>query len=211
MTVIPEEDKELLGEIFAQKMHKDVRVLLFTRKGDSSSREAVELLKEVSSLSPRISFQVYDFDSDRGTAVKHGIARAPAVTILGGRDHGIRYYGVPFEQEFETLLEWLISVSGGRVSLSQETLEELKELRNEKKLTVLVTYACPQCPEVAQRVIEFAIASEKISADIIDIFEFPEVKKDFPVPVSTPTIFAGDKTLSGWRGSDETALLELVK
>jgi glutaredoxin-like protein len=211
VSVIPEEDRELLREIFAEKMQKDVEVLLFTRRGDSSSTEAVRLLEDVSSLSPKISLRVYDFDRDRDVAVEHGIARAPAVTIRGGRDYGIRYYGVPFEQEFETLVEWLISVSRGRAGLSPETLRELRELRDEKKLTVLVTYACPQCPEVAQRVIDFAVASEKINVDIIDIFEFPEVKKDFPVLVSTPKIFAGDKTLTGWRGSDEAALLELIK
>lgn len=211
MTVIPEEDAELLRNVFAEKMQGDVTVLLFIKTGDSSSEEAVKLLREVSALSQKISLKVYDSDKDREELEKYGITRVPAVTLIGGGDYGIRYYGVPFEQEFETLIEWLIGVSRGRVNLGQETIEGLKELREEKKITVLVTYACPQCPEVAQRTIEFAIASDKISVDIIDIFEFPDVKKDFPVLVSTPKIFAGDRTLTGWRGSDETSLLELIK
>lgn len=211
MTVIPEEDAELLREIFDEKMRSDVEVLLFIKREDSSSDEAEKLLKELSALSPKISLQVYDFDKDREAVERYGISRVPAVTIIGEKDYGIRYYGVPFEQEFETLIEWLISVSRGDVDLSPETLKRLEELEKDKKLTVLVTYACPQCPEVAQRVIEFAVASDNISVDIIDIFEFPEVKKDFPVLVSTPKIFAGNKTLTGWRGSDEGALLELIK
>ncbi len=211
MTVIPEEDAELLREIFDEKMRSDVEVLLFIKREDSSSDEAEKLLKELSALSPKISLQVYDFDKDREAVERYGISRVPAVTIIGEKDYGIRYYGVPFEQEFETLIEWLISVSRGDVDLSPETLKRLEELEEDKKLTVLVTYACPQCPEVAQRVIEFAVASDNISVDIIDIFEFPEVKKDFPVLVSTPKIFAGNKTLTGWRGSDEGALLELIK
>jgi len=211
VTVIPEEDAELLREIFDEKMRSDVEVLLFIKREDSSSDEAEKLLKELSALSPKISLQVYDFDKDREAVERYGISRVPAVTIIGEKDYGIRYYGVPFEQEFETLIEWLISVSRGDVDLSPETLKRLEELEEDKKLTVLVTYACPQCPEVAQRVIEFAVASDNISVDIIDIFEFPEVKKDFPVLVSTPKIFAGNKTLTGWRGSDEGALLELIK
>lgn len=211
MTVIPEEDAELLRKLFAEKMQSHVEVLLFIKREDSSSDEAEKLLKELSDLSPKISLRVFDFDKDREVVEHYGISRVPAVTIIGKKDYDIRYYGVPFEQEFETLIEWLISVSKGDVDLSPETLKGLGELEEDKKITVLVTYACPQCPEVAQRVIEFAIVSDNISVDIIDIFEFPEVKKDFPVLVSTPKIFAGSKTLTGWRGGDEGALLELIK
>lgn len=209
MSVIPVEDKAQLKEIFEDELQGVVTILLFAKKGDSASDEARELLEEVSSLSGKLKLQTRDYESRE--AKKYGISRAPAVTLLGKKDYGIRYYGVPFEQEFETLIEWMLSVSKGSVELREDTNKALGSLGDERKLTVLVTYACPQCPLVAQLAIKFAIASEKISVDVIDIFEFPEVKKDFPVLVSTPKVFAGSRTLTGSRGGDEASLLELIK
>jgi thioredoxin reductase (NADPH) len=211
MSIIPEGDAARLREIFTEELRHEVTVLLFVKSGASASGEARKLLEEVSSLSAKIKLQVYDFEKAQEEATKYGITRAPAVTLLGERDYKIRYYGVPFEQEFETLIEWLLSVSRGSAELEESTKRELAELSEEKKLTVLVTHACPQCPPVVQLAMRFAIASEKISVDVIDIFEFPEVKKDFPVLLTTPKVFAGNRTLTGPRGGDEASLLELIK
>lgn len=210
MSIIPEEDASILRELFSKELQRDVALVLF-KKNDPSSDEAEKLLREVSSLSEKISLKLYDLNDSRKEAKRYGIARAPAVTILGEKDHGIRYYGVPFEQEFETLIFWLLSTSNGRINLREETKRSLEEIKERKKLIVLVTYACPHCPLVAQRAIEFAIACDMVEVDIIDLFEFPEVKKEFPVLVSTPKVFAGDRTLTGPRGSDEDSLLGLIK
>jgi glutaredoxin-like protein len=211
VSIITKEDAALLKKVFAGEMQKGITVLLFTRMDEPASEEARKLLEEVSALSDKITLKVFDFDKAFEEVKRYSIARAPAVTILGAKDHGIRYYGVPIEQEFETLIEWILRVSTGRGSLKEETVRELEKLDEMKKLTVLVTYACPHCPGVAQRAIDFAIASDKVLVDIIDIFEFPEVKKDFPVLVSTPKVFAGNRTLTGSRGSNEASLIELIK
>jgi len=210
MSVISEGDTTALKEILAEEMRGEVTILLFVKIGDLSSEDARKLLEEVSSLSDKIKLQIYDFEKAQEVQ-KYGIARAPAVTLRGKRDYNIRYYGVPFEQEFETLIEWLIRVSKGSAELEENTMRALRELGEEKKLTVLVTYACPQCPLVAQLAMRFAMAGEKVRVDVIDIFEFPEVKEDFPVLISTPKVFVGSRTLTGSRGGNEASLLELIK
>jgi glutaredoxin-like protein len=209
MSAIPEGDAAALKEIFEEELRGEVTILLFVKDRDSSCGDARELLEEVSRLSDKLSLQVHDSGSRE--AERRGIARAPAVVLLGEEDYGVRYYGVPFEQEFETLVEWLITVSKGRAELQEGTMRALGELGGEKKLTVLVTYACAMCPPVAQLAVKFAVASENITVDVIDIFEFPEVKDDFPVLISTPKVFAGGRTLTGPRGGDEDSLLELIK
>ena len=209
MSVILEDDAAALKEILAEEMHGEVTILLFVKSGDSSSEDARKLLEEVSSFSDKIKLQIYDFKSQKFQ--KYGIARAPAVTLLGKEDYNIRYYGVPFEQEFETPTEWLIRVTKGSAELEDGTMRALRELGEEKKLTVLVTYVCPQCPLVAQLAMRFAMACDKVRVDVIDIFEFPEVKEDFPVLISTPKVFVGSRTLTGSRGGDEASLLELIK
>lgn len=210
MSFISSADAEQLKEIFAKELRDEVTILLFLKNEESTSREARELMEEVRNLSSKIKLQVHDFEKDAEAREKYGIARAPALTLLGKRDYRIRYYGVPIEQEFETLIEWLLGVSRGEAELEESTKMALAQLGEERKLTLLVTYACSRCPRVAQLAISFALASEKISLDIIDVYEFPEAKQEFPF-ISTPKIFAGDKTLTGPRGGDEAALLELIK
>lgn len=208
MAAIPESYSRQLKENFA-KLDREVRLLAFVKEGGSSEKLRA-LVEELGSLSDKIKLEVYDFANAK-EAKTLGIARAPAlVAIADNQDHGIRYYGIPVQQELPTLATWLLGLSEGEAGLKEDTRRKLGELEEERRLTVLITYACPTCPGVVQQAMKFAMASGMVSLDVIDIAEFPEAKEEFPVLLSTPKVFAGKSSLTGPRGGDEESLLELI-
>src|SRR5512139_1433045 len=104
MALIPEEHKMHLKEELQQNMKDEVRVIVFTQEIECKfCKEARQLAQEVGSLMPeKIKVEVYDFAKDADKAKELNVDKVPAIAILGKRDYGIRYYGIPYGYEFNT-------------------------------------------------------------------------------------------------------------
>ncbi|MEM3695830.1 MAG: thioredoxin family protein, partial [Candidatus Bathyarchaeia archaeon] len=91
------------------------------------------------------------------------------------------FYGLPYGYEFGTLLDGIISVSRGRADILEETREKLKRVKTPVHIQVFVTLTCPYCPAVASLAFKFAIESDMIKADVIDVSEFPHIGHKYGV------------------------------
>jgi alkyl hydroperoxide reductase subunit AhpF len=98
-----------------------------------------QILKEVASLSDRVTVEEHSMVSEPEAAAQYGITRTPATAVIGAQDYGVRYYGMPAGYEFVTLLDVIIDVSRGHDGLSQATLESLAALPADAHLQVFVT------------------------------------------------------------------------
>jgi len=97
------------------------------------------IIEEVASLSPRLSVDVYNFQIDREKVQAYGIDKIPATAIVGGKDYGIRYYGIPSGYEFSSLVGSILDVSLGSSGLSQATREALKAITQPVHIQVFTT------------------------------------------------------------------------
>ncbi|RLB33609.1 MAG: hypothetical protein DRH11_08480 [Deltaproteobacteria bacterium] len=112
----------------------------FTQKFECQYCELThELLNEIVDLSDKLTLQTYEFVKNKEIAEKYGVDKIPAIVIEGGKDYGIRFYGVPAGYEFTTLIEDMIDVSRGTTNLSAETKEPLKNLEKNMHIQVFVT------------------------------------------------------------------------
>jgi glutaredoxin-like protein len=132
-------------------------------------------MSEMATLSDKIKVEVYDFVADAEKAKQYGVDKVPATVILGDKDYGVKYYGLPFGYELQTLIEGLINVSKGKTNIPEETKQRLKEIKVPIHIQVFVTLTCPYCPIVASIAHKFAIESELVKADVIDASEFPHI------------------------------------
>ena len=100
-----------------------------------------ELITEVAALSPLLEVRVYNFHADAEAVEKYGIRNIPSLVLLdeNGKDHGIRFYGIPSGYEFSTLLEDIQMVSTGRTSLSEKAVAALRSLKDSVHVQVFVT------------------------------------------------------------------------
>jgi glutaredoxin-like protein len=148
-------------------------------------KETREMMEEVASLSEKIEIQVYDLVKDAAIAAEYNIEKIPAVAVMAGgnqpKDYGIHLYGVPSGYEFTTLIQDVLLVSQGRTNLGQKTLQELSKLKGPVHIQVFVTPTCPYCPSAVILAHKLALASDNITADMIESTEFPHLANRYQV------------------------------
>jgi alkyl hydroperoxide reductase subunit AhpF len=118
-----------------------VRLAVFSQAlADPDSEQVAHLVEEVAALDPRVSAESYNFVLDREKVAELGIARTPAVAVLGAdKDYGIRFYGVPGGYEFGTLIDAVLAVSSGASSVAPETRAALEALERPVHVQVFST------------------------------------------------------------------------
>lgn len=177
-------DDKVIGEVkkALQNMKKEVRLVLFTQAFECGyCKETHQLLEELSGLNPLLKLEVHQFESDREAVDEFGVDKIPAIVVMGEKDYGIRFYGIPAGYEFSSLLSAILMVSTGIVKLGDDTRAFLKSLAKPVHLQVFVTPTCPYCPQAVILAHQMAYASDKVIADMVEVSEFPHLAQKYNV------------------------------
>jgi len=193
MSLIPSEHKEHLKSELDEKLENPVKLIMFTQEVECQfCAQTRQLISELAALNDKIEVEIYDFLKDSEKAKEYGVDKVPAIAIVGEKDYGIRFYGLPFGYELQTLLEGIINVSKGRTDISEETKKKLREINKPVHIQVFVTLTCPYCPVVASLAHKFAMENDLIKADVIDASEFPHLGLKYGV-MGTPKAVINEK------------------
>ena len=117
--------------------------------------------------------------------------KVPALVVEGSKDYGIKFYGVPSGYEFNSLLNAILNISRGDSNLPGMIREDLDKIEKDIHLQVFVTPNCPHCPGAVKTAHNFALYSDKIKADMVEISEFPELAQKFQV-MSVPKVMINE-------------------
>ena len=111
--------------------------------------------------------------------------KIPALAVTRGgaepKDYGIRLYGIPSGYEFATLIEDIKLVSRGRADLAAPTQQALAQLTKPVHIQVYVTPTCPYCPRAVVLAHRLALASDLVTADMVEASEFPHLANRYQV------------------------------
>ena len=103
--MIPEEHKKHLKSELDEKMEKPVKIIMFTQEVECQfCTQTRQLVNELAALNDKINVEVYDLLADSDRAKEYGVDKVPAIVIRGEKDYGIRFYGLPYGYELQTLL-----------------------------------------------------------------------------------------------------------
>ncbi len=188
MTLLNDSIQKQILEAF-QTLTGPVKIVMFTQGEHVPECETCadtrQLLEEVSALSDKITLEVHNFARETQLAERYHIDKIPAVAILTGgdtpKDNGIRLYGVPAGYEFSTLIEDILMVSQRKAALNPKTLDELKKLTQPVNIQVFVTPTCPYCPRAVVLAHQLALASDLITASMVEANEFPHLSNKYQV------------------------------
>jgi thioredoxin-like negative regulator of GroEL len=135
---------------------------------------------------------------------KYDITRVP--TILFIDDQGreiIRYLAAPQGGEIQPFIQSLFAFAGAP-NYYEATIKQNLNRISPSTIKVMITETCPYCPQVAQIVNNFAIASKgKIRSVIIDITANPDIGQYYDAAGVPYTIINDQKTLVGMVGAPE--------
>jgi glutaredoxin-like protein len=212
MPLLSDDESARLVELLDRELKSDVTLVHFTKHAGrlvvpgvvpcDSCADTEALLGELTGMNDHLVLEVHDIDAEPELAREYGIDKVPATVIAGPGARGpIRLFGLPSGYEFATLLEDLIDVSNARDDLSSDTRAVLDALTRDIHLQVFVTPTCPHCPGAARTAHQLAMASDRITADVIVVNDFPDLAERYDV-MAVPKVVIDDA------GSFEGALPE---
>jgi len=197
MAMISEKDKEMIRKKF-EEIKNPVKLINFTQQIECEyCKNTRKIMEELSALSDKISLEIYNFQLDKQKAEEYKIDKIPATAIIGSKDYDVRYYGIPAGYEFTSLIEDIIDVSKGEPGLSQETIDKLNQIQKDVHLQVFVTPTCPYCPNAVRLAHKFAIAIDKITADMVEAIEFPHLSVKYNVRGVPKTVINEEYSVEG--------------
>jgi glutaredoxin-like protein len=188
MGLIRDEDAVQIRERL-QQMVNPVKLVHFTQELNLElGAETLQLVKELATLSDKLSLQVFNFLLDTEKAAEYAVDKVPATVIRNEKDYGIRFYGLPAGYEFSTLLDAILAVSKGDSGLQASSRNKLAQLSKPLHLEVFVTPTCPHCPRAVRLAYQFAIENDHVRADGIEATEFPDCTAKYLVHAVPKTV-----------------------
>ncbi|MFN3328810.1 MAG: protein disulfide oxidoreductase [Fervidobacterium pennivorans] len=182
MGLLQEKDRKYLKDLFAKELKNNVKLIFFHGEDCEYCDLESQLLDEVQELSDKIVVEKYHKDSDKGKEYNVEFAPALILTLEDGKDRGVRFYGIPSGHEFGTLIQDIITFgNGAKPQLSPETIAKLQSLDKPVKISVFVTPTCPYCPRAALTAHNMALASDMVTAEVIEANEFFDLSEQFGV------------------------------
>ena len=160
------------------------------------SQEMREMLQEIASLSPRLSFEERNDDNQRKPSF--------ALNRVGGNS-GVRFAGIPMGHEFTSLVLALLLVGGHPPKVSVDVLEQIRQLKGDYLFETYISLSCQNCPEVVQALNLMAVINPNIRHVMIDGALFQEEVAERQI-MAVPTIFLNGKVFDQGRMSLEEIL-----
>jgi glutaredoxin-like protein len=193
MALIPQKERDILTKQFSEKLVNEVRLVVFSQEVPCLFCKETELVvTELAEISPKIKVEKYDFVKDMMKAKEFRIDKIPAIAVIGKKDYGVRFYGIPSGYEFNSLVGAILDVSRAESGLSQKTKDVLKLIDNSVHIQVFVTPTCPLCPAAVRLAHRLAIESDMIWADMVESTEFVPLAQKYSV-TGVPKIVINEK------------------
>lgn len=132
-------ERELIREAL-RDLPGRVTIRSYTSDVDSwHSRAERLLLESIAAASPQVTLEVLAGRWDARREEEAGISRTPAITLVGARDHGIRYYGLPDGYELPVFLDTIQAVAAARSGLGRLGAERVHTLHEARHLEVFAS------------------------------------------------------------------------
>ncbi len=161
---------------------------------DRKSEETRELLQEIAALSDKVTAR---FDGDNERRPSFIIRRASDAEVW------VRFAGLPMGHEFTSLVLALLWAGGHPPKVSDEVLQQVRELEGDYAFEMYFSLSCHNCPDVVQALTLMALFNPRITATLIEGGTFKEEVDRRDVMAVPATFLNGEMFASGKMGVEE--------
>ena len=211
-TLIQEQQRSQLKRTFRKDLRADVEMRLFTQRPSPITVpgrecrycvETQQMLEELVALSPKLRLEVIDIFAQPELAKDEDIVRVPALAFGPKGKAKLRFFGIPGGYQLSVIVENIKTMSRGVSPLSMDTRKGLQRINQPVQIQVFVTPADTACPPVARLAHALAIENEKITADVIEIEEFPALVQKYGIRSVPMTIVNEITKITGLTSEQE--------
>ena len=198
--LLSEDMRAQLRTLF-EKMQGSGTLKLYLDKREIS-RELERYMRELASLSDKLTVEVSDSDSpsDFAPCVK--------VCLADGTESGIAFHGVPGGHEFSSFVLGIYNAIGPGQPIDDETKKRIQKINKPTDIKVLVSLSCTMCPDTVVAAQYIAAKNKSVTAEIYDVHHFEEIRKQYNV-MSVPCIVINNNGVSFGK-KNITQMLELI-
>jgi thioredoxin reductase (NADPH) len=187
---IDDDIKEQLAPVF-EKFEHPVKLALISAENNALTNEMLQFAKDFSALSKNLSFVQYTRQES-----KYAVDLYPALAILkdDGSFAGITYHGVPGGHEFNSFVLALYNTAGPGQQVEPHVMDKIKSINRPINIKVCVSLSCTMCPELVTATQYIAAHNPNISAAMLDISHFPDIKSRYNI-MSVPAMIINDEKI----------------
>lgn len=181
---------------YLQLMEGDV-VLRVSAGDDAVSKEMLDLVNELASMSSRIS-------------VEHvTLERTPSFSVnRPSEETGIVFAGIPLGHEFTSLVLALLQVSGRAPKVDADAIKQIQNIQGTYHFESYISLSCHNCPDVVQALNVMSVLNPNISHTMIDGGAF-KAEVEAKEIMAVPTVFLNGEAFGNGRMSLEEILAKL--
>lgn len=181
---------------YLQLMEGDV-VLRVSAGDDAISKEMLDLVNELASMSSRISVENVTLE------------RTPSFSVnRPSEETGIVFAGIPLGHEFTSLVLALLQVSGRAPKVDADAIKQIQNIQGTYHFESYISLSCHNCPDVVQALNVMSVLNPNISHTMIDGGAF-KAEVEAKEIMAVPTVFLNGEAFGNGRMSLEEILAKL--
>ncbi|CAG0978343.1 thioredoxin reductase (NADPH) [Methylophilaceae bacterium] len=189
--------KQQLQSYFDNLTQK-VEITAYLDESDKS-REMRELLQDIAGISANISL------AERRDAAE----RTPSFKLnRPGGNIGIQFAGIPMGHEFTSLVLALLQVGGHPPKVSEDILQQIRDLEGTFHFETYISLSCQNCPEVVQALNLLSVVNPNITHVMIDGALYQDEVTDKQI-MAVPTIYMNGQQFGQGRMNVDEILARL--
>ena len=172
-------------------------VLKVSLDNSEQSKEMLELLTEIANLSNLIKIS------------EEKLNRTPSFSINRlHEDSGIVFAGIPLGHEFTSLIMALLQVGGRKPKITDDLIENIKNIKGEYNFETYISLTCHNCPDVVQALNVLSVLNKNIKHTMIDgaLYQNEVSEKEI---MAVPSICLNGKLFGNGRMSLEEIIAKL--
>ncbi|MGL5543781.1 MAG: thioredoxin family protein, partial [Cetobacterium sp.] len=174
------------------------------------SKNISGFLTEISDISDKITLKIYKEKENPELEKKIKLENYPTIAIIDSENNfrGVKFSGLPSGHELNSFILALYNIAGPGQEISTDLKTKIATIDKNVNLKIAVSLSCSLCPEVVTGAQRLAIENSKITAEMIDIFTFPNLKDKFNL-MGVPALIINDKDVVFGKQSIEEILEKL--
>ncbi len=175
--MLSEKDQKQIEEIFGT-LERRVKLRVYVQKLECDTcSDTEQILQELAELSDLVDLEVLNPQVDTERAEADGVEMVPAIVVSDGTHSRARFYGTPSGYEFSSLLTAIVDMGMENPPLEDATVEFLEGLEEDLDIKVFVTPSCPYCPRAAVLGLRLAMASPRVTTQVVEANEYPDFSR----------------------------------
>lgn len=174
------------------------------------SNNVKTFLNELSGITSKLKIEFYTKGENVELEKRIGATNFPTIALFDESEKysGIKFTGLPSGHELNSFILALYGVAGPGQNLSEEIKSRIKNIDKKIDIKIAVSLSCSLCPQVVSDAQRIAIENENITAEMIDIISFKEIKRKYSL-MGVPALILNDKEISFGSQSIEDIILKL--